>query len=135
MWSILTWTINIVTVYLMLMAFNVDVTPMVAAVLVVITNLSMAVPSAPGYVGTFEAAVVLVLTTLGQPLDTSQAFAIIYHFVGLVPVALLGVVAAFQQGINFAALRPDGEPQTVEGGRTVAEPRPVTHEPQTTGKR
>ncbi|MGA7733595.1 MAG: lysylphosphatidylglycerol synthase transmembrane domain-containing protein, partial [Chloroflexia bacterium] len=108
LWSVATWTINIVTVYLMLVAFNVEATPMVAAVLVVITNLSMAVPSAPGYVGTFEAAVVLVLTTLGQPRDTSQAFAIIYHFVGLVPVALLGAIAALQQGINFAALGADG---------------------------
>jgi hypothetical protein len=99
----------------MLLAFNVEVTPVVAAVLVVITNLSMAVPSAPGYVGTFEGAVILVLTTLGQPLDTSRAFAIIYHFVGLVPVALLGVIAAIQQGINFAALRTDGAPQTSGG--------------------
>jgi len=85
----------------------------VAAVLIVGTNLSMAVPAAPGYVGTFEAAVVGVLVALGQPKDVSQSFAIIYHFVGLVPVALIGVIAAIQQGVNFAALRTDDVPQTV----------------------
>ncbi|HST04061.1 MAG TPA: lysylphosphatidylglycerol synthase transmembrane domain-containing protein [Chloroflexia bacterium] len=105
LWSLATWLVNVVTVYLMLLAFNIEVTPIVAAVLVVGTNLSMAVPAAPGYVGTFEAAVVGVLVALGQPKDVSQSFAIIYHFVGLVPVALIGVIVAIQQGINFAALR------------------------------
>ena len=105
LWSLATWLVNTVTVYLMLLAFNIEVTPIVAAVLVVGTNLSMAVPAAPGYVGTFEAAVVGVLVALGQPKDVSQSFAIIYHFVGLVPVALIGLIVAIQQGINFAALR------------------------------
>lgn len=115
MWSLATWLINMVTVYLMLLAFNIEVSPVVAAVLVVISNLAMVVPAAPGYVGTFELAVVTVLTTLGQPEDVSQSFAIIYHFVGLVPVALLGAIAALQQGINFAALRPEESGHNVEG--------------------
>lgn len=113
LWSLGTWLINAVTVYFMLLAFNIEVTPIVAAVLIVGTNLSMAVPAAPGYVGTFEAAVVGVLVALGQPKDVSQSFAIIYHFVGLVPVALIGVIAAIQQGVNFAALRTDDVPQAV----------------------
>jgi uncharacterized protein (TIRG00374 family) len=102
-WSLVTWLVNMVTVYLEMLAFNIDVTPAAAVVLVVATNLSMVVPAAPGYVGTFEAAVVGVLVALGQPLDTSQAFAIIYHFVGLIPVAAIGVVAAVQQGVRFLA--------------------------------
>lgn len=113
LWSLGTWLINAVTVYFMLLAFNIEVTPVVAAVLIVGTNLSMAVPAAPGYVGTFEAAVVGVLVALGQPKDVSQSFAIIYHFVGLVPVALIGVIAAIQQGVNFAALRTEDVPQAV----------------------
>ena len=45
LWSLATWTINMVTVYLMMLAFNIEVAPVVAVVLVVITNLSMAIPS------------------------------------------------------------------------------------------
>lgn len=110
LWSLATWMVNILTVYLMLFAFNISVALPVAAILVVVTNLSMAIPSAPGYVGVFEGAAVLVLTTLGQPTTSSQAFAIIYHFVGLVPVAVLGIISAFQQGINFASLGNTGQP-------------------------
>lgn len=121
LWSLATWTINMLTVYLMLLAFNVEVTPVVAIVLVVVTNLSMAIPSAPGYVGIFEYSVVLVLTTLGQPQAASQAFAIIYHFVGLVPVALLGVIGALQQGINFASLRSPEQPTSKDERRPATQ--------------
>ena len=107
-WSLATWAINILTVYLMLLAFNVTVTPMAAVVLVVVTNLSMAIPSAPGYVGPFEFAVVSVLGLLNVPTAQAQTFALIYHFVGLVPVALMGVIAAIQQGVGMAAFKSAG---------------------------
>jgi glycosyltransferase 2 family protein len=142
LWSIATWSINIVTIYLMMLAFNIEVPITVAAVLVVATNLSMVVPAAPGYVGTFEAAVVAVLVALGQPRDISQAFAIIYHFLGLVPVALLGVIAAIQQGINFAALRqpeeaaPQEEPMPTGTSIPVEDPPVLASQtPEGTGAR
>ena len=124
-WSLATWLVNMLTVYLEMLAFNITVTPAAAVVLVVATNLSMVVPAAPGYVGTFEAAVVGVLVALGQPLDTSQAFAIIYHFVGLIPVAAIGVVAALQQGVRFFGT-DEGRPATDEGRRTKDEGRVTT---------
>jgi uncharacterized protein (TIRG00374 family) len=104
-WSLGTWGINVVTVWVMLLAFNLELSVAVAAVLVVVTNLTMAIPAAPGYVGTFEAAVIALLNgVLGVSLDASQGFALFYHFVGLVPVALMGVFAAVAQGVNFGAL-------------------------------
>ena len=105
LWSLATWGINAVTVYLMLQAFNVDLLPFASNVLLVTSNLSMVIPAAPGSVGTFELAVVTVLKLFGIDETRSQMFAIVYHFVGLVPVALLGVFAAIQQGIGMAAFR------------------------------
>jgi len=125
LWSIATWGVNMVTVYLMLLAFNVVVTPMAAVVLVVVTNLSMAIPSAPGYVGPFEFAVVSVLSILNVPLAEAQSFALIYHFVGLVPVALLGVFAAIQLGVGMSTFqRPAHEGPSGEEG-----PRPASQNP------
>jgi uncharacterized protein (TIRG00374 family) len=109
-WSVGTWGINVVTVWIMLLAFNLELSIAVAAMLVVVTNLTMAIPAAPGYVGTFEAAVIALLNgALGVSLDASQGFALFYHFVGLVPVALMGVIAAVAQGVNFGALEQDAE--------------------------
>jgi len=122
LWSLATWAINSLTVYLMMLAFNVEATPLAAVVLVVVTNLSMAVPSAPGYVGPFEAAVVAVLDLLGVERGTAQTFAIIYHFVGLMPVATMGVIAAIQQGVGMSAFRSREPEQTSDTGKATVAP-------------
>ncbi|MDQ3927705.1 MAG: flippase-like domain-containing protein [Chloroflexota bacterium] len=101
LWSIATWGINSLTAYLLLLALNLEVSPMAAVVLVVATNLSMAVPSAPGYIGTFELAVVAVLGVMGQPGEAIRTFALVYHVIGLAPVALIGLIAALQQGVGL----------------------------------
>lgn len=119
LWSLATWGVNAATIYLLLLAFNLQVTPMAAVALVVATNLGMAVPSAPGYIGTFELVAVTVLTALNQPLDVAQTFAVVYHFVGLVPVALIGVIAAIQQGAGMALFRVAGNASTGKAGVPV----------------
>jgi hypothetical protein len=123
LWSVATWSVNAVTVYLMLLAFNIAVSPMAAVALVVVTNLSMAVPSAPGYVGPFEAAVVTVLDVLGVAREAAQSFALLYHFIGLVPVATIGVIMALQQGVGLAAFR--GSPDVEESPAEAAPVPPV----------
>jgi uncharacterized protein (TIRG00374 family) len=107
LWSLATWGVNAVTVYLMLLAFNLNVSPFAAVVIVVVTNLSMAVPAAPGYIGTFEAAVIAVLTILGVDKAQAGSFALFYHVAGLLPVALLGVISAIGMGVGMAVFRQD----------------------------
>ena len=132
-WSLATWGINVVTVWIMLLAFNLELAVAVAAVLVVVTNLTMAIPAAPGYVGTFEAAVIALLYgALGVPLDASQGFALFYHFVGLVPVALMGVIAAAMQGVNFGALE-EAEQAAVSETERVTPDEPAAGEPVVAG--
>ncbi len=126
LWSLATWGVNSVAIYLMLLAFNLTVPPMGAVALMVATNLGMAVPSAPGYIGTFELIVVLVLKVLGIEESAAQTFAIVYHFVGLVPVALIGIISVLQQGIGFASFRSngDGDKPTTDKPTTVAHATP-----------
>jgi glycosyltransferase 2 family protein len=123
LWSLATWAINGVAVYLMLLAFNISVTPLAAVVIVVVTNLSMVVPAAPGYVGTFEAAVIAVLVILGIDKDQAGSFALFYHVAGLLPVALLGVIAALQQGLGMAVFRGDAEKPDATTGVPAPPPR------------
>lgn len=126
LWSLASWGVNSVTIYFMLRAFNLTVPPMAAVVLIVATNLGMAVPSAPGYIGTFELVVVSVLKVLGIPETDAQTFALVYHFVGLVPVALVGIVSVLQQGIGFAAFRPDNASSSNDNLPTSKIP-PIVH--------
>jgi glycosyltransferase 2 family protein len=126
LWSLATWSVNAVTVYLLLLSFNLVVSPMAAVTLVVASNLGMAIPSAPGYIGTFELVVVLVLRVLGIAEGDAQAFALFYHFIGLVPVATIGVIAFMQQGVGMAALRsspPETAAATAAAGQaSVGQP-------------
>lgn len=120
LWSLATWSVNAVTIYLMMRAFNIQVAPMAAVTLIVATNLGMAVPSAPGYIGTFEWVVVSALAILGVAAEEAQSFALVYHFIGLVPVALIGVFLALQQGVGMATFQ--GRPEET-GGDVSASPR------------
>jgi uncharacterized membrane protein YbhN (UPF0104 family) len=55
-----------------------------------LTNLSAVIPAAPGYVGTFDAAVLLALRSLGKP---ALGYLLVLRFVLFVPITLAGLVA------------------------------------------
>jgi uncharacterized membrane protein YbhN (UPF0104 family) len=52
-----------------------------------LTNLSSMVPAAPGYVGTFDAVVLLTVRSLHQP---ALAFLLVLRFVLFVPITVVG---------------------------------------------
>ena len=60
-----------------------------ALYVVALTNLSMVIPAAPGYVGTFDAAVVLALRSLSLP---AVGYLLLLRFVLFVPITVVGFV-------------------------------------------
>jgi uncharacterized membrane protein YbhN (UPF0104 family) len=52
-----------------------------------LTNLSALIPAAPGYVGTYDAAVLLALRSLGQP---ALGYLLVLRFVLFVPITVAG---------------------------------------------
>lgn len=68
--------------------------PFSAALLVTIfTVIAAAVPAAPGFVGTFQYAVVLALALFSVPKAEALGFSLIAHLAQLIPVIIAGVVA------------------------------------------
>ena len=68
--------------------------PFDAALLVtVFTVFAAAVPAAPGFVGTFQYAVVLALSFFDVPKGEALGFSIIAHLVQLGPVIVAGLIA------------------------------------------
>jgi len=57
---------------------------------VLATTLSAAASISPGNAGAFEIACLLALSGFGVPQEPALAFAIGYHAVHLIPVAVLG---------------------------------------------
>ena len=84
-------TIPIVLIaYLALRAFGLAADVEASLLVVIATTLSSAASISPGNAGAFEIACVLALGSLGVAREPALAFALGYHAVHLVPVALLG---------------------------------------------
>lgn len=67
-----------------------------------ITTLGMAIPSAPGYVGTFEAAIRLSLELYDVPTDAIIAYSLTLHALVLVSLISVGGVMAMRMGFSFS---------------------------------
>ena len=97
-WSVVMWVGSAVTIYLGMLALGISRPFAVAVFVMVATNLSMAVPSAPGYVGVFHGAVVASLAVFGVDENQAAASGIVMH------AAIFG---AFVVGGAYYLLRGD----------------------------
>lgn len=75
-----------------------------AALLAAGVNLATAVPSAPGYVGTFELAAIAIAASVGIPEAPALAMALLLHAVSLVLISASGAVVVARMGL--VSLRP-----------------------------
>jgi glycosyltransferase 2 family protein len=73
------WGCALLTVGTALMAFDLQVPWTAWALVLVLTNLGMTVPSAPGYVGVYHGIAVFALTPFGVDPATALAFAVVLH--------------------------------------------------------
>ncbi len=78
-WSVVMWVAAAITMYLGLAALGIGTPFGVAVFVLTVTNLGMAVPSAPGYVGVFHSAVVVSLAPFAVDASQALAAAIVIH--------------------------------------------------------
>jgi uncharacterized membrane protein YbhN (UPF0104 family) len=65
-------------------------------------NLATALPSAPGYIGTFEAPGVAVLRAFGIPGPAAIAYTLVLHLVLWLPITLVGLLLFLREGLRGA---------------------------------
>jgi len=66
-----------------------------------IINLGILLPSAPGYIGVFQAASVFAFLALGYSESSGLAFGLLVHFVQFIPVTLIGIIFLSHYGYRF----------------------------------
>jgi uncharacterized protein (TIRG00374 family) len=104
-WSFVVWGINVISYNLAFAAFHLPGVPLSASlVLQGIVVLGVAVPSAPGFVGLFEAAVIAALAIYGVPGDTAFGFSVALHMSWFIPITALGLLALVRAGMSFGDL-------------------------------
>lgn len=102
-WSVVLWLVNALSFYLAFFAFDLPVNYAGAVVLQGVLAFGIAVPSAPGYVGPFEAVITAVLALYGIGASQAVAYAVGYHLTTFVPITVLGVWSATKTGLGLGA--------------------------------
>jgi glycosyltransferase 2 family protein len=104
-WSFLFWGWNAVSFWVAMHAFGIDQGYATALFVQAIIALGVAVPSAPGFFGTFHAAAVVALVEVYGVNDSATlAFAFGYHLGGFIPVTVLGLWYAGRMGLSMRQL-------------------------------
>ena len=111
LWSFGFWTFNAVSFYLAMAAFGIDEGFAAAMFTEAVVGFGVALPSAPGFFGTFHAAANWALSYVysADP-ARSLAFAYGYHLGGFIPITLIGLWYARRFGLSLSEMRrSDGD--------------------------
>jgi uncharacterized protein (TIRG00374 family) len=95
------WTASIATFVAGAQAVGIDLTIPQAALLSSGVALATIVPSAPGYVGTFELTAVSIASIFGTDPDSAFAMALLVHAMILTVTSVGGVIAAVRLGVGL----------------------------------
>jgi uncharacterized protein (TIRG00374 family) len=106
-YSLLQWILMTGMVWLALWAFGTSLPMTTAIVVLVVLALAVAVPSAPGYIGTTQAAFVLALTPFDIAREIALAASTFYLAAQWVPVTLVGIVFFLMTGLRVSQVRRD----------------------------
>lgn len=72
-----------------------------------ISNLVTTIPSAPGYVGTFEAAGISILTAYRVDSTVAMAYTVVLHAALWLPITLVGAGYMLREGLSLTKARTE----------------------------
>ncbi|MGH2537285.1 MAG: lysylphosphatidylglycerol synthase transmembrane domain-containing protein [Candidatus Promineifilaceae bacterium] len=113
--SVLIWLLETVKYWFVMQAFDFSLSFFALMLMNGVVNLATTLPSAPGYIGTFDAPGIAVLTLYGVEPELATAYTLVLHAALWLPITLLGVVYLLQARMGWADFR-----RATEAGREGA---------------
>lgn len=102
-WTFFLWAFHALSFWLGMLAFGIDTGYVSALFTSSVVAFGVALPSAPGFVGTFHAAAAFALTDIYSVGDApALAFAFGYHFAGWLPITTIGLVYVWRLGLSLS---------------------------------
>lgn len=110
--SLALWLTYAVSNYFVLQSFDLDL-PMYASFLFVVFQvLGVTLPSSPGFIGTYHAAVVVGFALLGVSQDVALSVAIVMHAAFFFPFIALGFILVWRENLSIRTLSElEADPQ------------------------
>jgi glycosyltransferase 2 family protein len=107
-WSVAIWGLSALSFFAMFAAFGIGVDFSGALLMQGLIMFGIALPSTPGYVGAFEAPIIIVLGLYGADKNLAAAYALTYHVTTFLPITLLGAWSVARTNLGLATLRREG---------------------------
>jgi len=99
--SVIIWLLETGKYWFVMHAFNFNVSFFALMLMNGIVNLATTIPSAPGYIGTFDAPGIAVLTAYGVNQATAAGYTLTLHVALWLPITVLGAYYLAREGIRW----------------------------------
>lgn len=100
--SIVIWLLETGKYWFVMHAFPFEVSFFTLMLMNGVVNLATTIPSAPGYIGTFDAPGIAVLTAYGVDPAVAASYTLILHVALWVPITAVGAYYLAREGIRLA---------------------------------
>jgi glycosyltransferase 2 family protein len=100
--SVVIWLLETLKYWFVMHAFPFTVNFFTLMLMNGIVNLATTIPSAPGYIGTFDAPGIAVLTAYGVPQALAAGYTLVLHAALWLPITALGVYYMLREGISWS---------------------------------
>jgi uncharacterized membrane protein YbhN (UPF0104 family) len=95
LWSFAADGFELVLIYVCLLSLHIHGGWVASVAVLAAINVAIAIPAAPGNLGTFEAGAAFGLLVCGVPTDAALAFALLYRVIQWAPVTIAGGLVAW----------------------------------------
>jgi uncharacterized membrane protein YbhN (UPF0104 family) len=116
--SVVAWTLGTIAVFLVGRSVGIDLGPLDAVFVGSVLALGVAIPSSPGYVGTYQWLGVASLGLLDVPVNEALAFSILMQASWFIPTTLIGGAILGWRALRMAR----GSEPVPEGGDVTTTP-------------
>lgn len=100
--SVIIWLLETVKYWFVMHAFDFEVSFFALMLMNGVVNLATTIPSAPGYVGTFDEPGIEVLTLYGIQKNLAGAYTLVLHVALWLPITLLGAYYMLREGLGWS---------------------------------
>jgi hypothetical protein len=105
--SIVIWLLETAKYWFVMHAFPFELSFFALMLMNGIVNLATTLPSAPGYLGTFDAPGIAVLVAYGVTKPLATAYTLVLHAALWLPITLLGAYYLARESIGWSAVRAE----------------------------
>jgi uncharacterized protein (TIRG00374 family) len=100
--SVFIWLLETGKYWFVMHAFDFRVSYFALMLMNGIVNLATTIPSAPGYIGTFDAPGIAVLTAYGVERASAAGYTLVLHVALWLPITVLGAYYLAREGIKWS---------------------------------